>query len=178
VKNFLALVILALCSLSAQAQTSIDLPTPQTLALAQPVQTFLCYADQVNLKVYSTAVTGFSADGNYVTGQVPAYFTCGHSGRGATIHTYYSCAQLTWDLSGNLVSATDTVQFASNGAPASYSCPDLGLVMPSRTPPSTTVVGNSFTNDGGYVAETLLSQPCGSIACYGQPIYGPILLTP
>jgi hypothetical protein len=169
-------ILLAAAPLAANAQTY--LPTPQTIALTPVVHTFLCYAENVNVRVYSTAVTGFSADGNYVTGQAPAYFTCGHSGRGATIHTYYSCAQLTWDLSGNLVSATDTVQFASNGAPMSYNCPDLGLVMPSRTPPSTTTVGNSFTNASGYTAETLLSQPCGSIACYGQPIYAPTLLTP
>ena len=136
------------------------------------MHTFGCYAEKATIRAFSTAVTGFSADGNYVTGQAPAYFTCGFS------RTFYSCAQITWDLAGNLVSATDTIEYSRPGALVSYNCPDLGLVMPSRTPPSTTVVGNSFTNPGGYVAETLLSQPCGAIACYGLPIYAPILLTP
>jgi hypothetical protein len=163
---------------TAFAQSSINLPTPQTIVMSAPVSTFLCSAYEVTVVPYATDVTGFSADGNYVTGQVSAHFTCGHSGRGSTIHTYYSCAQLTWDLSGNLVSATDTTQYGSNGAPVSYSCPDLGLVLPSRTPPSSETVGNSFTNAGGYTAETLLVQQCGSIACYGLPLAYPTLLTP
>jgi hypothetical protein len=162
---------------TAFAQSSINLPTPYTLALPQAVSTPTCYAANVTLVPYATDVTGFSIDGNYVTGQVSAHFTCGHSGRGSNIHTYYSCAQLTWDLSGNLVSATD-VATDSNGLPISYNCPTLSLILPSRTPPSSETVGNEFANSGGYTAETLLVQQCGSIACYGLPLAYPTLLTP
>ncbi len=178
-KTFFAAVILALCSLaSAQAQTAtIYLPTPYTIPLNPVVQGAGCYAGSVTLRAYSTVVTGFSADGNYVTGQDIAYFTCGHSGRGSTIHTVYSCAQLTWDLSGNLVGATDIIATNAYGAPVSSSCPTVPLVYPAKTPPSTETVGNEFSNAGGYVAETILAEACGSIACYATYFY-PALLTP
>jgi len=176
IKTLLLTLLLAPAAALAQSAT-IDLPSPQTIALDQPVHTATCYADTVTITPYATAVTGFSADENYVTGQVKAHFTCGHSGRGANIHTYYSCAQLTWDLAGNLVSASDVVT-DSNGLPVSYSCPDLGLVLPSRTPPSDPTIGNSFTSSTGYTAYTYVVQPCGSIACYGQPYTFPELQTP
>jgi hypothetical protein len=176
-KSLILATLLALCGV-AQAQTQIDLPTVNNIVLDTPVHTPVCYADNVTVSVYSTAVTGFSSDGNFVNGQATAHFTCGHSGRGANIHTYYSCASLVWDLAGNLVSATDTNVVDANNLPVSSSCPDLGLVLPSRTPPSSPVVGNEFTNAGGYIAETIVSQPCGAIACYGLPLDFPVLITP
>src|SRR4029077_20095535 len=85
--KFLFAILAVLAASAAAAQTSINLPTPQTIALAPVVQTFGCYAESVNVRPYSTAVTGFSADGNYVTGQAPAYFNCGHRGGCSTTHT-------------------------------------------------------------------------------------------
>jgi hypothetical protein len=171
----LACVLLMSCG-SAFAQTSINLSTPNTIALNPVVSTFGCYAASVTTRAYSTVVTGFSVDGNYVQGQVSAYFTCGHSGRGSTVHTVYSCAQLTWDLSGNLVGAVAPIAY-NNGQPVSSYCPTVSLTYPSNQPPSTEVIGNEFMNAGGYVAETLLAEACGAIACYATYYY-PTLLTP
>jgi hypothetical protein len=171
----LACVLLMSCG-SAFAQTSINLSTPNTIALNPVVSAYQCYAGSVTTTAYATVVTGFSADGNYVTGQDSAWFTCGHSGRGSTVHTIYSCAQLTWDLSGNLVSAVAPIAY-NNGQPVSSFCPTVPLVYPSKQPPSTSVVGNEFTNSGGYAAETVLVEACGAIACY-HTYYYPTLLTP
>lgn len=173
-----SLVALLLFSPAAFAGTSIDLPTPHTIAMTTPVTQPRCSASAVITSGYATTVTGFSADGNYVLGQVAAYFTCGSSGRGGTLHTYWNCAQLSWDLGGNLISATVSVATV-NSTPISSYCPAETLNMPSRTPPSSTVVGNEFTNSGGYIAETVLEQVCGSSACPSSWLYYlPTLLTP
>jgi hypothetical protein len=166
---------LLLLPLAAQA-ASIDLQTPHTITLVPYVSVTGCFAESVTTFAYATTVTGFSTDGNYVTGQVSAWFTCGHSGRGGRVRTVYSCAQLTWDLSGILASATAPIAY-TNGLPVSSFCPTVDLVYPSTQPPSTTVIGNEFTNPGGYIAETVLAEACGSIACYSTYFY-PTLITP
>jgi hypothetical protein len=161
----------------AFAGTTIQLSTPNRITLNPAVNAPRCSAWYVTTAGYQTVVTGFSADGNYVLGQVSAYFTCGSSGRGGGgIHTYYSCAQLTWDLTGALVSATDPITL-SNGYPVSTYCPSVTLNQPSMTPPSNSVVGNSFENAGGYTAETVVEEICGSVACYAT-YYVPELVTP
>ena len=172
-KFFIALFLIS----PAFAGTSINLATPHTIDLTPPVSATGCYAGQVTTLGYKTVVTGFSADGNYVLGQVAAWFTCGHSGRGSTIHTIWNCAQLQWDLSGNLISTTVNVVRGAGGQPVSSYCPVETLEMPSTTPPGSTVVGNAFTNTGDYVAETILSEACGSIACYATYYY-PTIITP
>jgi len=171
----LACVLLMNCG-AAFAQTSVDLPTPHTITLSPAVSVPGCFAGSVTTLTYKTTVTGFSADRNYVNGQVRAWFSCGHSGRGSTVHTVYSCPQLTWDLSGNLVSAVAPIAY-NNGQPVTSYCPAVELVYPSTQPPSSTVVGNEFTNSGGYIAETLLTEACGAIACYATYYY-PTLITP
>jgi hypothetical protein len=150
----------------------ISLSTPYTVALNPVVSVPRCFASQATTSGYKSVVTGFSADGNYVLGQVSSHFTCGSSGRGGTLYTVHLCTSLTWDLSGNLVS----VNTPSNGH-QSQDCPAVSLVPPSTIPPGTTVVGNEFTNTGGYVAETILAEACGSIACYATYYY-PTLVTP
>jgi hypothetical protein len=175
-RSLVAAVAIAL-STGAAAETTIQLPTPHTITLNPAVNAPRCSAWYVTTAGYQTVVTGFSADGNYVLGQVSAYFTCGSSGRGGGgIHTYYSCAQLTWDLTGALVSATDPITM-SNGYPVSTYCPSVPLNQPSMTPPSNSVVGNEFTNAGNYTAETVVEEICGSAACY-QTYYYPTLITP
>jgi hypothetical protein len=168
---------LILFSPAAFAGTPINLGTPYTINLTPPVSVTGCYAGAVTTIGYKTVVTGFSADGNYALGQVAAWFTCGHSGRGSTVHTVWSCAQLRWDLSGNLVDTTVNVARGAGNQPVSSYCPTETLEFPSTTPPSTRVVGNEFTNAGGYVAETVLAEACGSIACYATYYY-PTLVTP
>jgi hypothetical protein len=176
--KILRLCLLLMFSMSAFAQTSIPLNTPHTVALNPVVATVGCSAWGVTTFGYATVVTGFSTNGSYVTGQVSAYFTCGHNGRTSTTHTVYSCVQLSWDLSGNLVSATDTIAYNSLGVPVSSYCPSVTLsAFPSTVPPSSSVIANSFTNAGGYTAETILYEACGTIACYAMYDY-PTLLTP
>jgi hypothetical protein len=164
--------LLSLIALSAHAQSEIPLDTPHTVNLNPIVSVFRCSASLATTGGYETVVTGFSADGNYVLGQAPSWFTCGSAGRGGTLYSVALCTFLTWDLSGNLVS----VNTPSNGH-QSQACPAVSLVFPSRTPPGTTVVGNEFANTGGYTAETLIAEACGSIACYASYNY-PTLVTP
>lgn len=162
------LVVLAL-ALSATVQASeFELPTPYTAALEPAVP---C-APYATIDPYKTVVTHFSADGNYVLGQVASHYTCGCRGRGC-LHTYYVCTFLQWDLAGNLVSTSTP----SNGL-ANINCPSVGpLSTPATTPPSSSVLGNEFTNSGGYTAETVVEEICGSIACYAT-YYLPTLVTP
>lgn len=70
--------------------------------LAQPVSYFspICGYAPVNVQT----VNGFSADGNYVLVEAKGYTTCGNSGRDGGISHVYWCDQLTFDLSGRLVS--------------------------------------------------------------------------
>jgi hypothetical protein len=171
-----SVALLSLVASVAFAGTDIQLSTPNRITLNPAVNAPRCSAWYVTTAGYATVVTGFSADGNYVLGQVSASLTCGSSGRGGTIHTYYSCAQLTWDLTGTLVSATDPITL-SNGYPVSTYCPTEQLNMPSTTPPSNSVVGNEFTNAGEYTAETVIEEICGSVACFAT-YYLPELVTP
>lgn len=107
-----------------------------TVYLELPVTYFspICGYAPVN----EQTVTGFSADGNYVLVEAKGYTTCGNSGRNGGISHVYWCDQLTFDLSGNLVSKLAL-------KPATYAgfnnCPwvDPGLV---------------FENSGGYQAFT------------------------
>ena len=154
---------------SAQAGTALY--TPQTVPLTIPTPAPYCYAANATTQPYATALTGFSSDGNYVEGQVQSHYTCGHSGRGGYVKTVYLCTTLTWDLTGSLVS-THTPY-----SPTSVSCPAVPVTLPSTSPPGSTVVGNEFTNSGDYVAETVISEACGSIACYAT-YYEPTLITP
>ncbi len=167
---------LALLAAPVAHAGTLNLATPHTIALNPPVYTTGCSAWQATTYAYAAVVTGFSSNGVYVLGQVAAYFTCGHSGRGSTVKTIWNCAHLQWDLSGNLTSATANVA-TSEGAPVSSYCPAVALELPSTTPPSNSVIGNEFTNAGGYVAETVIDEACGSVACYAAYYY-PTLVTP
>lgn len=119
------------------------------------------------------AVTGFSADGNYILGQIPSQFGVGCPGRGCIRH-YQVCTYVQWDLAGNLVSTVTP----TNGL-ANLPCPSVTLNQPSNTPPSNSVVGNEFENAGGYIAETIVEQICGSLACPASWIYYvPTLISP
>lgn len=165
--------VLSLFALSAHAGTEIPLDTPHTVNLTPIVSVAgRCSAAQATTYGYATVVTGFSADGNYVLGQVPSWFTCGHSGRGSTVHTDNVCTYLRWDLSGNLVSETTPTH-----GDGSLPCASVPVVLPSKIPPSSTVVGNEFPSAGGYTAETLISEACGTIACYESYNY-PTLVAP
>lgn len=166
------LLVCALLPMAASAG-EVGLTTPSTSAINPPVVTSGCTAYTATIAPYRTTVTGFSADGNYVQGSVASHYTCGHSGRGSTVHTVYLCTILTWDLSGNLVSAATAPSLTS------VNCPAVTLEQPPNTPPGGTVTGNSFVNAGGYVAETVLTQVCGSVACPATWLYyAPTLVTP
>ena len=158
-----------LLTLVSSLALGTELTTPSQVPLNPAVSTVGCSAFEATTAAYKTTVTGFSADGNYVLGQVQSHFTCGHSGRGSTVHTVYTCTYLTWDLSGLLVS--------TNTPSAGGACPAVSLEAPPMAPPGGTVVGNEFTNSGGFTAETVLTEACGSIACYATYYY-PVLLLP
>ena len=171
-RPLIASLALILPPIAAQAG-EIPLSTPHTVDLSPVVSVARCFASQATTRAFASVVTGFSADGNYVLGQVSSHFTCGSSGRGGILYTVQLCTFLTWDLSGNLVS----VNTPSNGH-QSQACPAVSLVFPSTTPPTTTtVVGNEFTSAAGYTAETLIAEACGTIACYASYNY-PTLVTP
>ena len=165
-------MLLLLATAGARAGNSISLATPYLVPLNPVVSAYQYSAYQGTTEAYKTVLTGFSQDGNYVLGQVMSHFTCGHSGRGANIHTYFLCTFLKWDLSGNLV-GTETMTAGAK----TLSCPSVPLNAPSLSPPSNQVVGNGFVNAVGYVAETLVQEVCGSIACYETLLY-PTLITP
>lgn len=167
----LLLALLALTG-TAFAGQSIQLATPYTVPLNYPVALSTCAASQAMTQAYRTTVTGFSPAGDYVYGTVASHFTCGHSGRGANIHTYWRCTTMTWDLSGNLVGTSTPGAGAAN-----YYCPNVPLNQPSLIPPSNEVLGNAFVNAGGYMAGTLIDEICGSLACY-ETLFYPTLYTP
>jgi hypothetical protein len=170
-KSLLASVLLILSSLASAG----TLPFPSTVTLSPAIHTARCYAATAHVTP-DAVVTGFSADGAYVLGQADSTAVCGSSGRGGDLHYYSVCVQLQWDLTGTLVStiATPTI---INGVVKSVPCAPVALVYPVPTPPSSTVVGNEFVNAGGYIAETVLVEACGSIACYAT-YYEPTLETP
>ena len=132
-----------------------------TLALLLPISAFAGTDTQLPVP-YQTdtypstyfwrmaVITGFSADGNYVIGESNGATVSGHSGRGSTIHTTWSCVQWTWDLTGNVV---DEIVLDPL-----HACSGLD---PTQT----------FTNDGGYVAWTTVYQ-------YYPATHFPMLTTP
>jgi hypothetical protein len=158
----LALLFLFVATLAQAGE--ISLPTPHTVNLTPPVTLFRCGAWTATVSAYKTIATGFSADGNYVLGQVQGTFVCGSSGRGGGLYYYKVCVQFQWDLTGTLVNTTATPGRGSNGYPISVYCPTAD---PTET----------YTNSGGYVAETIITQACGSVACYAT-YYTPTLVTP
>lgn len=165
--KLLSLLVLTFLSTGAYAQTALS--TPNTVPLTPAVAGAPLGATTA---AYGTVVTGFSADGNYVLGQVTSHFTVGCRGRGC-FHTYYVCTSLQWDLGGNLVSTSTPSGNGSQNLP----CPVVTLTQPRLTPPSNSVVGNEFENTGGYIAETIVEEICGSVACY-ETLYIPTLVTP
>jgi hypothetical protein len=160
--------LLAGLALSASALASagtLNLPTPNTVVLTPYVSVpGACSASTATTSAYNTVVTGFTADGNFVTGQVPASFVCGRSGRGGVIYHYSLCVQFKWDLSGNLVNTVATTALDANGKPVSSSCPTAD---PAAV----------YTNTGGYEAQTLTYQACVGIYC-SRTYYYPTLVTP
>jgi hypothetical protein len=157
--------MVALLPVSALAGTSIPLPVPYTVYLTPAVSSSGCSTQTATTAgYYASIVTGFSADSNYVLGQVPATYVCGHSGRGSTIQHYGVCALLMWDLTGNLVGVTAKPAYNSLGQPVTARCP---VVDPTAV----------YTNSAGYTAETVIEQACGTSACYST-YYEPTLITP
>jgi hypothetical protein len=139
-------LFLGLCGQIALAQTSTQLPSPLVLN----------YYTNANCRYNPpawTSATGFTADGNYVTGLSRGYVACGHSGRGSNlVYTYY-CMTDVWDLLGNLVSVTVL--------PNSYwTCPNVDS-------------GATYTNAGGYEVYTVTNIYYG----YIQSRYA-VLVTP
>lgn len=161
-----------LCARIAFADT-IQLSTPTTVNL--PPSTNYCRAAYATTAPDATFVTGFSSDGNYVLGHVQSHFVCGTGGRGGVQYVYV-CTSLQWDLSGNLVSENTPISSQLGGRQSLW-CPGVSLSYPRFTPPSNSVVGNEFTNSGGYIAETVVEEICGYSACY-QTLYLPTLITP
>jgi hypothetical protein len=168
--------LLVFLLVSSVAMADVTLPVPSTVTLTPYISAPRCSAVTAKVPGYKTVVTGFSSDGNYVLGQVNTTTVCGSSGRGGGLHYYTICAQFQWDLTGNLVSTVATPAQV-NGVYVSSPCPDVPVVLPPNTPPGGTVIGNEFTNSGGYVAETVISEACGSGACYATYYY-PTLVTP
>lgn len=86
------LLIVALLLSCATAHAAIvALPNPPAAAITGGVQ---CGQPPV-----TAVVTGFSADGQYVLGQVSTHFTCSVGGRGAKPHAYSTCALIAWPVS-------------------------------------------------------------------------------
>lgn len=106
---------------------------------------------------YTTVVTGFSADGNYVQGVARGYYCHGHSGRGGGCTYLYWCNQFTWDLSGTLVSteAVGTYFNCPAYAAANYSLVFTNPINPDYTA-GTTVVPGIY---GSYTLEPWLETP-------------------
>ena len=143
--KLIALAVLALgfCG-AASAQTTQTLPTTMNAPWgAVTVQ---------------AAVTGFTADGNYVTGHSRGYIAHGHSGKGATITYLYYCRDWTWDLSGKVVGFTD---YGTNVYATYSKCPLMNA-------------GGFFTIAAGYEAYTADLSPSDQ---YGV-IDSPILVSP
>lgn len=173
----IAMLMIGLLSVT-KVEADVQLSTPHTVDLSPAVSLPRCSAITATTNGYASVVTGFSSDGNYVLGQVQATWVCGSSGRGGGLHYYGVCTQLQWDLSGTLISINASVGFSAPGVPVSVNCPSVTFqVLPSKLPPSSSVIGNEFTNSGGYVAETVIEEACGSAACYAT-YYIPTLIAP
>lgn len=83
------LLIVALLLSCATARAAITaLPNPPAAAITGGIQ---CGQPPV-----TAVVTGFSADGEYVLGQVSTHFTCSAGGRGSKPHAYNACALISW----------------------------------------------------------------------------------
>ena len=63
-----------------------------------------------------TAGTGFTPDGNYVTGLGRGSVTCAVPHEYSQYRTYYYCLHMVWDLAGNLVSVA-TCNYLTTPAP-------------------------------------------------------------
>jgi hypothetical protein len=174
-KRLLACIVFLLGVGAAEA-TTYQLETPYIVGLSPVVYLPRCAASTA--RTAQTAVTGLSSEGNSVLGQALSTWVCGSSGRGGGgLHYYTACTTLQWDLTGALISVTTPVEF-SGGYPVSTSCPSVTFnATPSTTPPSSSVVGNEFTNAEGYVAKTVIEEICGSVACYAT-YWIPTLVTP
>ena len=85
----LILVALFLSCATAQAAT-VSLPNPPAATITGGIQ---CGQPPV-----TAVVTGFSADGQYVLGQVSTHFSCSVGGRGAKPHAYSGCALIAWAI--------------------------------------------------------------------------------
>ena len=128
--KYLACVCLFLLPWVAEAQTTIDLPSPLVLNYYTNAN---CHYNPVAW----TSANGFTPDGNYLNGISQGHVACGHSGRGSNlIYTYY-CMFDVWDLAGNLVSVT--VQPYATCTAAMQPQPQF----------------ITWTNSGGYEAYTI-----------------------
>jgi hypothetical protein len=154
-----ALLLSLIASSAIADQLTLEVPyAPYAIRLDPAVSVTGCYAGTATASKYKSVVTGFSADGNYVLGQVLSRWVCGN-GRGSAIRYGTACTYLQWDLSGALTSVmTPTVGLTN-------------LTCPPADPTAT------YTNSGGYLAETIIAQACGAIACYATYYY-PTLVTP
>lgn len=78
---------LALTFLSATAQAA-PLPNPPGSAVTMPC----------GQPLVTAVVTGFSADGQYVLGQVSAHTSCSAGGRGSRPKAYSDCYPISWPV--------------------------------------------------------------------------------
>src|SRR5207244_4058299 len=88
----LALALLVAGSSAQAAEIALRLPPSAALLEGS------CGRRGIDVSSYAT---GFSPDGNYVTGIVMALTNCGPGGEGPK---YQSCSLAKWDLLGTLVS--------------------------------------------------------------------------
>jgi hypothetical protein len=137
-----SLALLMLGSSAAFAQTSINLPLPSALADGAP-----CCGVPTQ-----TAATGFTTDGLYVKGLSEYNY-------GTVVgKTHHGCANVLWDLSGNLVSVTK------------FTCTTLPALWIYQY--------DTFTNTTGYKANTTIGLGGANGGSPSGWYYQPILTTP
>jgi len=101
---------LALSALLAGSAAQAD-----TLTLASP-SPFAVIGRQCGAGTTASTATGFTPDGDYITGLTSVSTRCGGSGRGGGYHTttYSGCGITRWDLVGRLIDITSTACSAAD----------------------------------------------------------------
>lgn len=147
-KVFVACYLLVASVAQAGTNVPLQVPDPGTW------DGNTCTGSNVNELV----VTGFSADGNYLTVHTRGWVACGHSGRGSNLKYSRWCGTMTFDLAGNLVGTS----IVSNNLYATFlKCP---IADQSAT----------YTNAGGYIGWT--QEVVNNT--YGTATYTPKLSAP
>ena len=147
---------LLLCTAAPAFADSVPVASPTI----QQVTGATCTADEL----LPSVVTGFSADGNYVTSLARGYVACGHSGRGTNYVYFRWCGTLRFALAGNFVDFTPFNPTPAN--PHGFQSTQCNAIPAD---PSAT-----YTNAGGYEAYSVPGEP---FPYFNNPFY-PALQTP